>query len=59
MPVLEEHVQVSLIFVIIVNLQFLGVRVRPRHTYAPALSEGSFGFWVWTCTMTDLTAGRD
>ena len=38
---------------------FIGVRARPRSTCAPAPSEGSFGFWVWMCTMTGLTAGRD
>jgi hypothetical protein len=37
----------------------VGVRARPRSTYASAPSEGSFGVWVRTSTMTGLTAGRD
>ncbi len=36
----------------------IGVRARPRCTCTPVLNEGSFGFWVWTRTMT-VTAGRD
>ena len=39
--------------------KYWGEGQTEKHMRTCLECEGSFGFWVWTCTMTGLTAGRD